>query len=82
MESMQQTLHSSGQSSEIHGRALYGYLCASCHEFVNPDLRKEPPKLHGLFLARTCLAGHPPLMNRCTTRLLRDCGPCPLLTSL
>jgi len=59
MESMQQTLHSNGQSSEIHGQALYGYLCASCHEFVNPDLRKQPPKLHGLFLAKNLPSGAP-----------------------
>jgi len=59
MESMQQTLHSNGQSSEIHGQALYGYLCASCHELVNPDLRKQPPKLHGLFLAKNLPSGAP-----------------------
>ena len=57
MESMQQTLHSSEQSSEIHGRALYGYLCASCHEVPNQELRKQPPNLHGIFLAKSLPSG-------------------------
>jgi protein SCO1/2 len=57
MESVQQTLHTSGQSSELHGHALYGYLCASCHDAPNPDLRKQPPSLHGLFLAKNLPSG-------------------------
>ena len=59
MESMQQTLHSSGQSSEIHGQAVYGYLCSFCQEVPNPDLRKQPPNLHGVFLAKKLPSGAP-----------------------
>lgn len=59
MQSMQQSLQSKGQSAEIHGQALYGYLCARCHEMPNPDLRKQPPSLHGLFDAKTLPSGAP-----------------------
>ncbi|MGA3087780.1 MAG: SCO family protein [Terriglobales bacterium] len=59
MESMRQAVHASGSSTEVHGQALYNELCAACHEVPNPELRKQPPNLHGLFQAKTLPSGAP-----------------------
>jgi len=50
MESMENSVRGSNmQSREVLGQGLYNLLCARCHETSNPDLRKQPPILHGLF---------------------------------
>jgi mono/diheme cytochrome c family protein len=44
-------------SAEIQGQWLYDDHCAGCHETPHPDLRKQPPNLHGLFLRRSLPSG-------------------------
>jgi protein SCO1/2 len=43
--------------SNLRGQGLYGNLCARCHEVPNPDLRKQPPNLHGVFKTGTLPSG-------------------------
>jgi len=46
-------------NTEIQGQWLYDDHCAECHENPHPELRKQPPNLHGLFLARSLPSGAP-----------------------
>ena len=45
--------------AERHGRDLFQFHCAPCHETPPPDLLKQPPKLNGLFKSRTMPSGAP-----------------------
>jgi mono/diheme cytochrome c family protein len=45
--------------SEANGRALFQLHCAPCHDTPPPDLLKQPPKLNGLFTAKTLPSGAP-----------------------
>ena len=44
---------------ESRGRALFLLHCADCHQEAHPDLRKQPPKLEGLFQSKTLPSGAP-----------------------
>ncbi|MGA9206558.1 MAG: cytochrome c [Terriglobales bacterium] len=41
------------------GQALFVLHCADCHQGEHPDLRKQPPKLEGLFQSKTLPSGAP-----------------------
>jgi protein SCO1 len=41
------------------GQELFVIHCAACHEDERPDLRKQPPKLDGLFQSKTLPSGAP-----------------------
>jgi mono/diheme cytochrome c family protein len=45
--------------AERHGRDLFQFHCAPCHETPPPDLLKQPPKLNGLFKSKTMPSGAP-----------------------
>src|SRR5208282_2192989 len=44
---------------EMQGRALFELHCAPCHQETHPDLRKQPPKLEGLFQSKSLPSGAP-----------------------
>ena len=46
-------------SSQEHGQALFELHCAECHAMPNPDLKKQPPKLEGLFRSKALPSGAP-----------------------
>jgi mono/diheme cytochrome c family protein len=46
-------------SSEQRGAELFDLHCAECHETPNADLKKQPPKLEGLFHSKTLPSGAP-----------------------
>lgn len=46
-------------SAERRGEELYELHCAECHEMPNPELKKPPPQLEGLFHAKTLPSGVP-----------------------
>jgi len=46
-------------ASAQRGQALFDLHCASCHEDPPPDLKKQPPKLEGLFKAKYLPSGAP-----------------------
>ena len=45
--------------AERRGRELFQLNCAPCHEAPNPDLKKQPPKLEGLFQSKRLPSGAP-----------------------
>ncbi|HEY2384368.1 MAG TPA: cytochrome c [Terriglobia bacterium] len=49
----------STSGDERQGRELFQLHCAPCHETPPPDLLKQPPKLNGLFDAKTLPSGAP-----------------------
>ena len=51
-------------NTEIQGQWLYDGHCAECHENPHPELHKQPPNLHGLFLAKACRAALQQPMNK------------------
>jgi mono/diheme cytochrome c family protein len=44
---------------EMQGRALFEDHCAPCHQETHTDLRKQPPKLEGLFQSKKLPSGAP-----------------------
>jgi len=44
---------------EMQGRALFEDHCAPCHQGAHPELRKQPPKLEGLFKSKMLPSGVP-----------------------
>ena len=46
-------------ASAQRGQELFDLHCASCHEDPAPDLKKQPPKLEGLFKAKYLPSGAP-----------------------
>ena len=49
----------SGCGSHRHGEELFNLHCVDCHEMPHPDLKKQPPKLEGLFNSKTLPSGAP-----------------------
>ncbi len=49
----------SPSASAQRGQELFDLHCASCHEDPPPDLKKQPPKLEGLFQAKYLPSGAP-----------------------
>lgn len=49
----------SPSADEQRGQALFELHCALCHEMSTPDLKKQPPKLEGLFKAKQLPSGAP-----------------------
>lgn len=49
----------SNASSGAAGHELYQLHCLECHEGKNLNLRKQPPKLNGLFQAKALPSGAP-----------------------
>ncbi len=45
--------------AEQRGRELFELHCAACHEASNLDLKKQPPKLEGLFQSKRLPSGAP-----------------------
>jgi mono/diheme cytochrome c family protein len=44
---------------EMQGQELFELHCAPCHQGAHPDLRKQPPKLEGLFQSKSLPSGAP-----------------------
>ena len=47
----------SPSASEERGQELFDLHCALCHEAPTPDLKKQPPKLEGLFKPKRLPSG-------------------------
>ena len=46
-------------AAALEGESVYDNNCAECHEQSHPDLLKQPPNLHGLFLRQSLPSGAP-----------------------
>src|SRR5208282_5495563 len=65
-------------NTEIQGQWLYDDHCAECHENPHPELRKQPPNLHGLFLAKTLPSGAPATdeqVRKRSSKVVARCRP-------
>jgi mono/diheme cytochrome c family protein len=64
-------------NAEIQGQWLYDDHCAECHENPHPELRKQPPDLHRLFLAKGLPSGAPATDEQVTKTVIEGRGTMP-----
>ena len=67
----------SGCGSAQHGEELFDLHCAECHEQANPDLKKQPPKLEGLFRSKTLPSGAPATDEQVRKTIVEGLGTMP-----
>ncbi len=64
-------------NTEMQGQWLYDDHCAECHENSHPELRKQPPNLHGLFLAKALPSGAPATDEQVSKTIIEGRGTMP-----
>ena len=64
-------------NTEIQGQWLYDDHCAECHEKPHPELRRQPPNLHGLFLAKALPSGAPATDEQVSKTIIEGRGTMP-----
>ncbi len=67
----------SGCGSAQHGEELFELHCSECHEQANPDLKKQPPKLEGLFRSKTLPSGAPATDEQVRKTIVEGLGTMP-----
>lgn len=60
-----------------HGEELFDLHCADCHSEANPDLKKQPPKLRGLFRSKTLPSGAPATDQQVRKTIVEGIGTMP-----
>lgn len=68
--------NSSGDAA-VRGHDLFEVHCADCHEKMNPDLLKQPPRLHHLFMNKTLPSGIPVTDQQVRQTILQGKGTMP-----
>jgi len=63
--------------AELHGAQLFDLHCAECHEEINPDLKKQPPKLKGLFRSKLLPSGAPASDQQVHKTIIEGLGTMP-----
>jgi mono/diheme cytochrome c family protein len=63
--------------AEVQGRWVYGDHCAECHENPHPELRKQPPNLHGLFQGKQFPSGTPATDEQLRKAIIEGRGTMP-----
>jgi mono/diheme cytochrome c family protein len=64
-------------NAELEGQWLYESHCAECHENPQPDLREQPPNLHGLFLRKSLPSGAPATEEQVRETIIEGRGTMP-----
>jgi mono/diheme cytochrome c family protein len=64
-------------NAETEGRWLYELHCAECHEHPQPELHKQPPNLHELFLAKSLPSGAPATEEQVRKTIIEGQGTMP-----
>jgi mono/diheme cytochrome c family protein len=64
-------------NAKTEGRWLYELHCAECHEHPQPELHKQPPNLHGLFLAKSLPSGAPATEEQVRQTIIEGRGTMP-----
>ena len=59
------------------GQDLFDLHCAMCHQMPNPELRKQPPKLEGLFQSKTLPSGAPATDDQVRKTIVEGLGTMP-----
>jgi len=63
--------------AELHGAQLFDLHCADCHDETNPDLKKQPPKLKGLFRSKLLPSGSPATDQQVRKTIIEGFGTMP-----
>ena len=63
--------------AEQRGRELFELHCAPCHEASNLDLKKQPPKLEGLFQSKRLPSGAPATDEHVRRTIVKGIGIMP-----
>jgi mono/diheme cytochrome c family protein len=63
--------------AELRGAELFDLHCAECHEESNPDLKKQPPKLEGLFRSKKLPSGAPATDRQVRKTIVEGLGTMP-----
>jgi mono/diheme cytochrome c family protein len=63
--------------AERRGRELFQLNCAPCHEAPKLDLKKQPPKLEGLFQSKTLPSGAPATDEQVRKTIIQGIGTMP-----
>lgn len=69
-------------NAEVEGRWLYQLHCAECHEKAQPELHRQPPNLHGLFLAKSLPSGAPATVEQVRETIVHGRGTMPAFDRL
>jgi len=67
----------SDRQAEHRGEELFQQNCAVCHEVPNPELKKQPPKLEGLFQRKTLPSGAPATDDQVRKTIIHGIGTMP-----
>ena len=70
-------LEFTGCDSRQHGEQLFEQHCVECHEMPNPELKKQPPKLEGLFHSKTLPSGAPATDEQVRRTIIEGRGTMP-----
>jgi len=69
---------SCGQSeAERRGQELFELNCAPCHEAPKLQLKKQPPRLEGLFQSKTLPSGAPATDEQVRKTIIQGIGTMP-----
>ena len=63
--------------AEQRGKELFELQCAACHGAPNPDLKKQPPKLEGLFQSKRLPSGAPATDEQVRKTIIQGLGTMP-----
>ena len=67
----------SDRQAEYRREVLFQQNCAVCHEAPNPELKKQPPKLEGLFQRKTLPSGAPATDEQVRRTIIKGIGTMP-----
>jgi len=65
------------QEAEQRGEELFQMNCAACHEASNPQLKKQPPRLEGLFRSKTLPSDAPATDEQVRKTIIDGVGTMP-----
>lgn len=68
---------SNSSDAAMRGHELFDLHCADCHEKTNPDLLKQPPRLHHLFMNGALPSGVPASDEQVRKTILQGKGTMP-----
>jgi len=67
----------SDRQAKQKGEELFQQNCAICHEASNLDLKKQPPRLEGLFQRKTLRSGAPATDEQVRKAIINGIGTMP-----
>ena len=67
----------SGRLARQRGEELFQQNCAVCHEVSNLELKKQPPKLEGLFQSKRLPSGAPATDEQVRKTIIQGIGTMP-----